>query len=186
MAHEDKIAQVLGVIPSLSPDQIDALNKFDTAPLDGAVESAEENFGYEAERHLSIVNVGYVSVGVIQLARTAILGILAEDQTLTSPWTTIVGDFAHEEAEIETVSHTESESGVQIPVTTPVAQTIEVPGVVTGGAETPTATVEVTSPTIGAEATTEATATSGVAIIGSAPVETSASATAQDPAAGAI
>ena len=101
MAQEDQIAQVLGVLPSLSPEQIDSLNKFDTAPLDAALEAAEANFGYEADRHLSPVNGSYVSIGVLQLARTAILGILSDDATLTAPWTGIVGDFAKEEAEIE-------------------------------------------------------------------------------------
>lgn len=101
MAQEDQIAQVLGLIPNLTAEQIDSLVKFDTAPLDAAVEVAEQNYGFEADRQLARVNGSYVAIGVIQVARTAILGILSGDSSLTAPWTGIVGSFAAEEATLE-------------------------------------------------------------------------------------
>ena len=114
MAHEDQIAQILGAIPSLTEAQIASLVSFDPTSLNSAIQAAENVQGYEADRQIARVNRDYVSTEVWQLARFAILGILAGDSTLVTPWTSIVGDFAHEEVEAE--AHLEVPASVETPV----------------------------------------------------------------------
>ena len=137
MAHEDQIAQILGAIPSLTEAQIASLVSFDPTSLNSAIQAAENVQGYEADRQIARVNRDYVSTEVWQLARFAILGILAGDSTLVTPWTSIVGDFAHEEVEAE--AHLEVPvAPVETPVVPEVVPVTDVTDVtVPAPAETP-------------------------------------------------
>ena len=137
MSNEDQIAQVLGIIPNLTPEQVDSLTKFDTAPLDKAIEAAEANHGYSADDYLGIVRSSYVAIGVVMLARIAILGILANDSTLTAPWLDVVGGTLYQEVKaeaevlstpadnpVETVAPVVLEAPVEVPVVEPVVEPV--------------------------------------------------------------
>ena len=109
MSTELKIAQIIGTIPNLSPAQVEALDKFDTASLLDAEKKADESFGFEADRRLSILSTD-ISLGVFTAARLAVLGVLASEPTLTEPWTSTVGDFTAEVAPVEDLIQDEAES----------------------------------------------------------------------------
>ena len=95
MANESQIAQVLGTLPNLTQEQIDQLAKSDVSSLAVAENEAELKQEYEVQRRLSVVSTA-VPFEVFTIARLAILGILAEDMSLTVPWTSVVGDFKGE------------------------------------------------------------------------------------------
>ena len=186
MAHEDQIAQILGAIPSLTEAQIASLVSFDPTSLNSAIQAAENVQGYEADRQVARVNRDYVSTEVWQLARFAILGILAGDPTLVAPWTSIVGDFAHEEVEAE--AHLEVPvAPVETPVVPEVVPVTDVTDVtVPAPAETPVepaveVPVVVAEPVVPA---TEATVSLSGGTVGDQPEPVVT--TTADPSAGAI
>lgn len=88
----EQIAQVLGRIPNLTPEQTDALSKVDLVSLADASDKAESNHGFAATATMSIVHTS-VEFEVFAVARLAVLGILSGDESLTKPWTDTVGAF---------------------------------------------------------------------------------------------
>lgn len=91
----DQIAQVIGRIPNLTPEQTDALSKVDLASFADSGGRAESSHGFTATATMSIVHES-VGFEVFAVARLAVLGILSGDVSLTKPWTDSVGAFETE------------------------------------------------------------------------------------------
>ena len=89
---DPQIAQVIGRIPNLTPEQRDALSKVDLASFADSENKADGTHGFSATAALSIVHDS-VEFEVFAVARLAILGILAGDESLVKPWTDAVGAF---------------------------------------------------------------------------------------------
>lgn len=158
MDKELRIAQVFGTIPNLTHEQEAALIAYDTAPLDVDEREADILQGFEADRRLSILSTA-VSFGVYTAVRLAVLGILTDVESLTKPWTSIVGDFSVEvapvsviEAEVEPTLDTSVPveavvEAVVTPAEVPVEAAVEVPVVETPSVEVP-AEVPVVEPVV--------------------------------------
>ena len=180
---EALIAQIVDRIPTLSENQIAALNSVDTTQFIDEMLKVLENPGIDEKTVLVMQQLGdSTDPGVWAIARIAVLGILSDSDTLKRAWEDVIEPFHTETfAEIAQEEVVEVKDGlteetlpptVEVPVTPPAE--VAPPSVET---PTPVAETPVTPPIEPSAPATEQT------IDPSAP---EAPAPSSDPSAGAI
>ena len=93
MSKELQVAQVLGTLPNLTPEQETTLSSFDASSLEVAEVNAENTVGYDVARAMLMVSTS-VNDKLFRSVRLVILGILSGDDSLTANWREVVGEFS--------------------------------------------------------------------------------------------
>jgi hypothetical protein len=115
MDNDIKIAQVIAMIPNITPEQVVALGA-NAAISEEILADAHGNYGFEADRRTAMISLD-VPFPVLELAHQTILGILSGIDSLTQTWRTVFGDFKGIPVEIPTEI-----------VDTPTEETVETAG----------------------------------------------------------
>jgi hypothetical protein len=81
MDNDIKIAQVIAMIPNITPEQVVALGA-NAAISEESLADAHGNYGFEADRRTAMISLD-VPFPVLEVAHQTILGILSGIDSLT-------------------------------------------------------------------------------------------------------
>ena len=91
MENDIKIAQVIGMIPNITEEQVTALGTPDSLDSE-QVSQASANHGFTADRWMVVVSLD-APFPVQEMVYQTILGILASNDDLTAKWREVFGEF---------------------------------------------------------------------------------------------